>query len=350
MKRRAFLKFVTATASGVLAAPYVQAQSKRFAGITLRVNGWGGLYDETLKKGVAAPLEEKYGLKIQFIAGATSTDVVKLIANKENPPFDMFMADSPYMVELIKSGLIDQIGAPDVPSANRILAGVREFGDYGVPFSVAAVVPVYNAKYIKKPLTSYSDISRSDLIGRAVIPTATFDNTSLYLLGLAEENGGSISNMAPGYKIMAAAKSNIVALAQATVAELQMFQNEEVYAGFFWDGRAHELRTKGFPIETVVPPQGIYCVTSYINIIKGMKYPEAAFAYVEQLLSDQGMLAIPHALREGVTTDVELPEELRRDLLFNSPERNALKKKIDWQAWVADRSSRIEQVNKIIRG
>ena len=188
-----------------------------------------------------------------------------------------------------------------------------------------------------------------DLAGRAVVPSPTLDTTSLYLLGLAEENGGSISDMEPAFKMLAAAKPNIFALAQTTVAELQMFQNEEAYAGIFWDGRAHELRTKGVPIVTVVPPKGIYSITVYMHVVKGMKYPEAAHAFAEQLLSDQGMLGIPLALRYGVTTEVSLPEEVRKDLLFNSPERNALKKKVDWQKWIADRSTRIERVNKIIR-
>ncbi|ANW03069.1 hypothetical protein [Bradyrhizobium icense] len=71
---------------------------------------------------------------------------------------------------------------------------------------------------------------------------------------MADENGGSISNMEPAFQVLAAAKPNIVALAQSTVAELQMFESEEVYAGMFWDSRAHELRTKGFPIVTVIPP------------------------------------------------------------------------------------------------
>ncbi|UFW51272.1 MULTISPECIES: hypothetical protein [Bradyrhizobium] len=86
-----------------------------------------------------------------------------------------------------------------------------------------------------------------------------------------------------------------------------------------------------------------------MNIVKGMKHPEAAHAVAEQLLSDQGMLGIPQALRYGVTTDVKLPEDLRKELLFNSPERNALKKMVDWQKWMAGRSERIERVNKTIR-
>ncbi|EHR01009.1 MULTISPECIES: ABC transporter substrate-binding protein [unclassified Bradyrhizobium] len=349
MKRRAFLRFATTAAAGVLAAPYVQAQTKKFANVTLRVNGFGGAFDEALRKGVAGPLEEKYGLKVQFTAGATQADLVKLIANKSSPPYDLFMCDSSYVVELLKADIVEEIKVSDVPNIKRVLPGFREFGDYGVPFNVSSVVPVFNSKYIKRPLTSYSDIARSDLTGRVILPAPDQIASSLYLLGMAEENGGSISEMEPAMKILSAAKPNIVALAQTNVAELQMFQSEEGYAGIFWDGRAHELRTKGIPIVTVFPSQGVYSTISYINVVKGMKYPEAAYAFADQLLSDQGMLAIPEALRYGVTTDVKLPEDLRRDLLFNSPERNALRKQIDWQQLWANRSGWIERVNKTIR-
>ncbi|MEK9281060.1 extracellular solute-binding protein [Bradyrhizobium sp. ISRA442] len=349
MKRRTFLKVTVFAAVGALAAPYVHAQSKKFAGITLRVNGSGGVYDDVLRKRVAAPLEEKYGLKIQYNAEATSSALVKLLASRDNPPYDLFTADSPQMIELLKAGVVEEIRASEVPNIKRVLPGFREFGEYGVPFSVPSIIPVYNSNYIKQPLTSYSDIARPDLVAHVVVPAPTFDSTGLYLLGLAEENGGSVSNMEPAYKVLADAKPNIVAIAQATVAQLQMFQNEEAYAGFFWDGRAYELRTKGVPIVSVIPPKGIYSVTSYINIVKGMKYPEAAYAYADQLLSDEGILGLPEALRYGATTDVAIPAEISQDLLFNSPERSALKKKVDWERWTADRSARIERVNKILR-
>ncbi|OSI33686.1 hypothetical protein BST65_02455 [Bradyrhizobium canariense] len=349
IKRRTFLQVAATATAGALAAPYVHAESKKFSGITLRVNGYGGLYDEALKKSVTAPLEERYGLKVQFIAGTTSADFVKLIANRDNPPYDLFMGDSPNMVELTKAGMIEEIKASEVPNVKRILPDFREFGQFGVPFSVASVIPVYNSKYIKQPIASYSDIARPDLLGRAVVMASATYGSLLTLLGLADENGGSIENVEPAFKVMSAAKTNIVALAQTNVAEIQMFQNEEVYAGIFWDGRAHELRTKGLPIVTVVPPKGVYSVTTYINVVKGIKYPEAAYAYAEQLLSDEGVLGVPRALRYGVTTDVALPEELRQDLLFNSQARIALKKKVDWEKLIANRSAWTEELNKIIR-
>lgn len=100
---------------------------------------------------------------------------------------------------------------------------------------------------------------------------------------------------------------------------------------------------------TVIPSRGIYSVTSYIVVVKGMKYPEAADAYAEQLLSDDGMPGLPEALRIGTTTDIRLPEKVRKNLVFNSPEHNALRKKVDWQEVMANRSTWIERLNKEIR-
>lgn len=348
MKRRTFLKVTTAAAASAMTAPYVHAQSKKFAGITLRMNGWGGGWDAAIMKGVAAPLEEKYGLKVQLVVGTQAAQFVKLIAEKDNPPFDVFQGDSSVMVELLKADVIGEIKASDVPNAKRIVPGLREFGDYGVPFSLSAIGPAYNPKFIKQPLTSYSDMARPDLKGRVALYPAT-TTASLYLLGFAEENGGSISNMEPAWKLLEATKPNILTLVQGNTPLAQIYQSEEAYAAIFWNGGAYELKAKGFPIEFVVPTQGIFAPLTYFNVVKGMKYPEAAQAFAEQLLSDQGMLALPEAGRQDVTTDVKLPDELRRDLLFTSPERFALRKNVDWEKWMAGRNARIDQFNRIIR-
>ncbi|TIX46376.1 MAG: extracellular solute-binding protein [Mesorhizobium sp.] len=350
MKRRTFLKLATATTMSALAAPYVRAQDKKFAGVTLRVGGWGGLYDETIQKYVAAPLEERTGLKVEMTAGTQSADLVKMVANRENPPYDIYQADSAYMVEALKADLIREIKESDVPNIKRILPRFREYDEYGVPYSVFTYIPVFNSEQLEKPITTYTDLARPDLEGMITLPAATFDTNCLYLLGMAEENGGSISDMEPAFKLLEKAKDNIVALGQSTVAMIQMFENGEVAAGVMSDARGYEMRAKGLPIVSVMPPQGIYGATSYMNIPKNAKNPEAALAFLEQMLSDEGMLGLPRSMRLGVTTDVKLPADIAKDMTFNSPERLALKKNVDWEKWMADRSSRIERINKILRG
>ncbi|TIL34622.1 extracellular solute-binding protein [Mesorhizobium sp.] len=350
MKRRTFLKFATAATMSTLAAPYVHAQEKKFAGVTLRVAGWGGTYDEAIKKNVAEPLEERTGMKVEITAGTQSADLVRLVANRDNPPFDIYQADSAYMVDALKADLVQEIKEPDVPNLKRLLPGFREYGDYGVPYSTFTYIPIFNSDEVERPLESYTDLLRPDLKGKIVLPAATFDTYWLFLLGIAEENGGSITNMEPAFRLLEQAKDNVVALGQSTVAMIQMVENGEVAAAVLSDARGYELRAKGLPVISVFPPKGIYGATSYMNIPKNAKNTEAALAFLNEMLSDEGMLALPKAMRLGVTTDVKLPQEIAKDLTFNSPERIALKKSVDWKQWMGDRSARIERTNKILRG
>lgn len=76
---------------------------------------------------------------------------------------------------------------------------------------------------------------------------------------------------------------------------------------------------------------------------------EAALAYINQLLSDQGMLSVPKALRYGPTTDVALGE-LAADILINSRERVALKRPIDWKAFMEQGPALGERMTKELRG
>ncbi|UFW71411.1 extracellular solute-binding protein [Bradyrhizobium sp. WU425] len=349
MKRRDFLVLGAASALTTVASPAVYAQQKKFAGVTLRINGYGGTYDKALIEGVAKPLEESTGLKIEYIPSSPSIDLAKLISSKANPHIDLFMADSPLMPQAIAGDVLESFGPSDAPNLSRVLPGFREFGDYGAPFSVASIVPVYNVNTVKPPLTGFSDIARPDLKGKVSTMPANGYTGWMVLLALAEGNGGSLANMDPAFKIIAAAKDNIIATPPSSVTQLQAFTQGEAQAGTLWDGRAYEARKSGTPLETVVAREGIYAVTSYTNIVRGGRNKEAALAYINQLLSDQGMLSVPKALRYGPTTDVALGA-LAADILISSPERAALKRPIDWKALMQQGTALGERMTKELRG
>ncbi|MGY4592767.1 putative spermidine/putrescine transport system substrate-binding protein [Bradyrhizobium sp. GM22.5] len=331
MERRDFLSLGAAAALSAISAPAVHAQQKRFAGVTLRVNGYGGTYDKTLSEAVAKPLEESTGLKVEYIPGSTTADVAKLLASKGNPHVDVLMCDSPSMAPAIAGEILEPVTQAEVPNLSRVLPGFREFGDYGVPFSVASIVPVYNSDNVKPPLTSYTDLFRPDLKKKVVFYFTASYAAWLPLVAIARGNGGSLSNMDPAFNIIAAAKENILATPSSSVAILQLFQQGEAQAGAFYDGRAYEARKSGTPLQTVIPKEGICAITSYVNPVRGGRNREAALAYMNQILSDSAMLALPKSLRYGPTTDVALGD-IAGDILFKSPEHAKLKLVVDWKA------------------
>ena len=191
MKRRSFLKLSAVSTVAFSAPAILRAQSKRFDGVTLNINGYGGDYDRLTKEYIVKPLEQRTGLKVNIQASESTSAVAQALASRDNPPFDILLTDSPIMPQLIKADLIDPISANDLPSLAKLLPGVREFDNYGIPFLTNAIILTYNSKLVKEPIASYVDLKRPDLSGHVGMLTPANTGGVLALIALAESNGGS---------------------------------------------------------------------------------------------------------------------------------------------------------------
>jgi spermidine/putrescine-binding protein len=330
--------------------PYFAAaqEKKAFDGVTLRINGYGGDYSRILQEYVAKPLFEKTGLKVEYQNSTVAAAVAKVIASRDNPPFDIIMVDSPNVPELTKSGLIEEVTRDEVPNISKLLPGVREFGNYGVPFLTNATVVLYNSKQIKEPIKSYADLARADLKDRVGLLSP--DNTCglLAMIALAEANGGSPDNMEPAFKALAGMKKNIASVTSATVNLMQMYEQEEVWAGIMWDGRVYSMRSKGHPIETVAPEEGVYALFNYLAPVKGTKNRKAVLAYINQALSDEAVGALVNFFRYAPCTDIKLSDEVAKDVVVYG-KNQAKRKSVDWEKVSGIRGQIIEEFNKAMR-
>src|SRR5579863_6396770 len=198
MKRRLFLKLAAASTATLAAPSILHAQSKRFEGVTLNINGYGGDYDRLTKEYIVKPLEQRTGLKVNIQASESTSALAQALASRNNPPFDILLTDSPIMPQLIKTDIIEPISAKDSPSLARLLHGAREFGDFGIPFLTNAIILTYNSKLVKEPVTSYADLKRADLKGHVGMLSPANSGGVLALIALAESNGGSVDNVEPG--------------------------------------------------------------------------------------------------------------------------------------------------------
>lgn len=347
MKRREILQMAGASAATLAAPAILRAQTKRFEGITIRTNGYGGDYDRILKEFVAKPLEEKTGLKVEYQASTMAAAAAKVIAARDNPPFDMLMADSPGMPDLIASQVIEPVTVKEVPNISKLLPKVREFGDYGIPYLTNAIVLTYNTKLVKQPITSYADLARSDLKGKVGMLTPENTGGVLTLIALAESNGGSLDNMEPAFQALEKLRANISATTSATVAMLQMYEQEEVWAGPYFDGRIFSMRSKGKPMASVIPKEGIYALFNYISPVKGGKNREAVLAYMNQALSDEAVGALVEFFRYAPVTNITLKPEVAKEVIVMSA-RDQLKQ-VDWTKVAKVRGMMTERFNKAMR-
>jgi putative spermidine/putrescine transport system substrate-binding protein len=347
LPRRLALRLVVACAAIYVGAAWGQA--KTFEGVTLNVNGFGGDYDRILTETIAKPLKAKYGLTVVYQPSGSSAAVAKLIASRDNPPFDLIMCDSPSMPELIAAVIIEPTTSKDVPSIVRVRPTAREFGDYGIPFSVSSTVVLYNAKHVKQPIMSFAELARPELKGKVAIYNLENTMGILAFLAMAEANGGNVDDVEPGFAALRRLKPNIISTPSSTVSLIQLFEQEEAWAGDLANGQVFALRQAGKPIAMVTPKEGVYSLYSYVSPVKGTKHREAVMAYLTQALSDEAIGGLVQFFRYGPTTDIKLSPELAKDVIAYGPEGMAHIRRVDWVKVARYRGEWLERWNKAMR-
>lgn len=345
MKRRRFLQALAQTAAALVAPNIARAQSKRFEGITLRCNGFGGDFDRILKEKVAHPLEEKTGLRVVYTPGMAAASVAALVASPNNPPFDMIMCDSPNMPDLIKAGVITHANLEAEVTA-KIIPNIRQFGDYGVPMCVTTFILTYSKKAVRSPMQSFADLARPDLAEHVGLITPEASGGNLFLLALAESNGGNIDNIDPAFAYLRKIKPNVTTTTAATVTMLQLLQQEEVWAAPFYDGRVFSMQKAGKPMAFVVPKEGLYGFASYVNSVKGTKYPEAVKAYLEQLVTGDYMTEMARFFGYNPVAKVQLPPDVTAKIMQYGETGLEALRPVDWTKVAANRDEWLNRFNR----
>lgn len=349
MHRRSLLKFtVTSIGAGLAAQSFAQTPARRFDGVTLSMNGYGGDYSRLLAEHVAKPLEARTGLKVSYQNSTVAAAVAKVLASRDNPPFDLIMADSPNIPELIKAGVVEPLTVSEIPNIAKLLPGVREFENFGVPFLTNAVLLTYNSSLVKQPVSSFKDLGRSDLVGR--VGWLSPENTAglLSVIALAESNGGSLANMDPAFQALAGLKKSFATITPATVNLQQLFEQEEVAAGPFWDGRIFAMRAKGKPMVSVVPSEGIYALYNYLVPIKGSKNMNAVKAYINQALADESVGPLVEFFRYAPVTNIAISPAVAKDVVVYGENRQKLRS-VDWVKVSQMRGELLDRFNKTMR-
>ena len=349
MKRRSFLKFaMAATAAPLFAPAVIRAQSKKFDGVTLNTNGYGGDYDRLILNYVAKPLEERTGLKVNIRASETTSAVAQAIAAKSNPPYDLILTDSPTMPQLMTADIIEPVSPKNISNLSKLLPKVREFGDYGVPFLTNAMILTYNTKFVKEPVTSYAELKRPDLKGHVGMLSVANSGGVLSLIALAESNGGSVDNIEPGLKALSDMRDSFATITPATVALQQLLEQNEVWAAPFYDGRIYASRSRGVPLGYAIPKEGIYSVNNYWNPVKGTKKQDAVFAFIEQAVSDEAIGPMVDFFGYAPCTDLKIPPEMAKKIVL-SGENRKFQKPVDWAKVAKNRGKWMEEFDKAMR-
>ncbi|QGQ45656.1 extracellular solute-binding protein [Metabacillus sediminilitoris] len=268
--------------------------------------------------------QEKYpDTKVTYIPGNGAETAAKVKAQKNSPQIDVAILEINSQIDGYNNKLWSPLNKEDIPSMNKIVHETNIPENSGVPVFYSPHVVSYNKELVESKglpvLTSWNDLALPELKGKVALqdPAGSFGRTALIMLAYA--NGGSESQIEPGFKKLAEIASN-----QSTFYKNQSFINQALQddsaAYTVWAlNRHHTYREEGnLPLEFVVPKEGVYISNSGIaTLVDGAKHPNAAKKFIDFMLSDEVQKLLAEDLYLNPVTDVKVSSEVAKKLEFD---------------------------------
>ena len=204
-------------------------------------------------------------LAAEFSAGAPKADV-------------LLLADAATMEALKKDGrLMAYPGAkvdgldPGTYDADRTYFGSKLITT-GIAVNTAA----------KSKPASWADLAKPEYKGQIAMPSPLYSGAAAIMLGTMTARPDL------GWSYFEKLKADDVVAVRGNGAVLTAVASGEKAYGVLVDFMAFNARAKGSPIEFVFPAEGLPAVTEPVAILKTTQNPEAARAFVDFILSDDG--------------------------------------------------------------
>lgn len=256
---------------------------------TFYVAGYGGSFEQTMRKEVIPAFEKKHGVKVEYVAGNSTDTLAKLQAQKANQQIDVAIVDDGPMYQAISLGYCAPIAG--LPAAD-IYDSAKYKGDKAVGIGLVGTGIMYNTKVFKEkgwaPPTSWNDLKDPKFRKLLVVPP--INNTyGLYTLVMfARMNGGSEKNIEPGFKVMKEqVNPNVLAYEPSPGKMTELFQSGQAVIAVWGTGRVHSFAVTGFPVDFVYPKEGtVTLVASACPVAKPGASPLAS-EFVKAMVEPQ---------------------------------------------------------------
>ncbi|HRD77526.1 MAG TPA: ABC transporter substrate-binding protein [Hyphomicrobiaceae bacterium] len=305
-----------------------KAQTKSFF-----VAGYGGSFEQTMRKEIIPAFEKKHGVKVEYVAGNSTDTLAKLQAQKGNQQIDVAIVDDGPMFRAIELGFCKKIDG--LPEAD-LYPAARFKGDKAVAIGLVGTGIMYNTKYFKDkgwaPPTSWNDLADPKFKKLLVIPP--INNTyGLYtLMMFARMNGGGEKNIEPGFKAMIEKiNPNVLVYEPSPGKMTELFQSGQAVIAVWGTGRVQSFANTGFPVDFVYPKEGTVTLLASACPVEKPNASPIAFDFIKMMIEPALQLVLLKDYGYGpVNNKVTVPADLGK--MAPIGERAKLLVNPDWDA------------------
>ena len=262
--------------SAALAAAFALGLAAPAAAQKTRLTIYTALENDQLppfKRAIEAAVPEA---EVVWVRDSTGVITARFLAEKDNPRADMVMglaASSLLMFD--KAGLLEAYKPKGADALKAQFKPSKEPYTWTGMDAYLGVVCFNTAEAGKDKIatpTSWKDLLQPSLKGKVVMPHPASSGTGyLMVAGWLQSMGEQ-----EGWKFMDGLHENIAAYLHSGSAPCVQAARGERVAGLALDMRGASEKTKGAPIEVVIPKEGVGWEVEATAIVKGTKNLEVA--------------------------------------------------------------------------
>ncbi|MDP2699780.1 ABC transporter substrate-binding protein [Thalassospira sp.] len=321
------LMAIIAAGTSLFAMGAAQANDK-----VLTVGGYGGSFETLMKELIIPEFEAKHDVEIRFVSGNSTENLARLQAQKDNQELDVVILDDGPMYQADALGFCAPMQTAAVMDD---VYDIAKLGPNSIGFGFVATGFTYNADFFAEkgwnPPSSWMDLADEKYDQILTIPPISNTYGLHTLIMMARLNGGSETDIDPGFDVMAdQVAPNVLVFEASSGKASELFQSGEVALSIWGSGRTKSLADTGFPAKFAYPKEGAVALMLAACPVVDSNVPKEAAEFIDYLLAPEIQVRLADAMGSGpVNRHAVLSDELATALPYG-PEQIAKLVAVDW--------------------
>lgn len=346
--RRMRLSLILALCVFLLSVVPGAAQKK----VELVVNSYGGAFEQFMRGTLLPEFQKRYPwIDIKLDVGLAKSWLANLRASGvKNPPYDVMMTNEIWANIERGEGFFDPIPMKRAPFLKDVYDHLRNPKDNGVLGVIMPIGIAYRPDLLKKmgkaPPTSWKDLWDPDYAGKRGLYTITNSAGMMFVLLASQIWGESQYDLEAGFKAIKKLKPFKMVDFSGSM-EIALTRGE-IAIGVLDRPAVTRVKRQGVNMAFAYPKEGLYMFEQDFNVLKGSKVKDAAYCYINWILSPESQLLwMDKFMTVPANRTVEIPEDLKDEILLVG---DRIKEILKWDwTWInARRDGVIERWNKEI--
>lgn len=296
---------------------------------------YAGDIQTTMEKYILPDFEKQYNVSISYLPGISAASIAKLQAEKSHPQIDAACLDDGPAAKARSFGLLQPFDMKQLTNVKQVAKFARLPGNVGVGWGVLGIGIVYSPKAYQqagiKPPTSWNDLANPKLKGHVVVDTIASVYGTALLDMLAYANGGSETNIGPGFTAMKKVRPNVLTF--DTTADMSPYLEQGgAWAAVWTDAETNAFIGRShFDAKFVYPKEGSPVDMTTIGVVKGAPNADLANELANYLISKKAQYLVATKLGLAPSnTGVKLPKALQKKMPYG-PKAMAKLRQMNWK-------------------